>query len=72
MKKLCDAHGELAGTFYYGLLVSRMNKSKRSIVNELHMHPRSLDRKLQKIVEPGIALTLTDSQEPLPPLHVQL
>jgi hypothetical protein len=72
IKTLCDAHGCDAGIFYYGLLCARTIKSKVSICNDSHMHPRSLDRKLQKIVEPGIALTLTDSEEPLPPLQVQL
>jgi len=72
LKTLCDAHGGDAGIFYYGLLCARTIKSKVSICNDSHMHPRSLDRKLQKIVEPGIALTLTDREEPLSPLQVQL
>jgi hypothetical protein len=72
LKTLCDAHGEYAGTFYYGLLVSRMNKSKRCIVSDTHIHPRSLDRKIHNIIDTGIALTLTNLEEPLPPLHVHL
>ena len=33
LKTLCDAYGELAGFYYYGLLVSRMNKSASKKVN---------------------------------------
>jgi hypothetical protein len=72
LKSLCDSHGTNAGIYYYGLLCSRMIKSKYAISHETKMHHRSLDRKLQKIVDPGIALTLTDYEKPLPPLHVQL
>jgi len=72
LKMLCDAHGETAGIYYYGLLVSKMDKSRKSIAIETHTHPRSLDRKLRKIVETGIPLTLTDREEPLPPLNIYL
>jgi len=72
LKILCDAHGGDAGIFYYGLLCLRMIKSKTGICYESHMHPRSLDRKLLKIIEPGIALTMTDNKEPLLPLCVNL
>jgi hypothetical protein len=72
LKTLCDAHGSYAGIYYYGLLVSRMAKSKNCISTETLTDHRSLDRKLQKIVKPGIALTLTDCEEPLPPLCVNL
>ena len=36
------------------------------------MHPRSLDRKVKKIAQDEIPLTLTDQQEPLPPLSINL
>jgi hypothetical protein len=72
LKMLCDAHGEMAGFYYYGLLVSKTDKSRKSIVSETHTHPRSLDRKLRKIVDTGIPLTLTDREEPLPPLTINL
>jgi hypothetical protein len=71
LKTLCDTHGSDAGIYYFGLLVSKMDKSKKTIANETHTHPRSLDRKLRKIVDAGIALTLTDREEPLPPLHIR-
>ena len=72
LKLLCDTHGSDAGIYYFGLLVSKMDKSKKTIASESHTHPRSLDRKLRKIVDTGIALTLTDCEEPIPPLHVRL
>jgi hypothetical protein len=70
--KLCADYGEYAGPYLYGLLVAKTRKSKISLVNEIHFHPRSLDRKVQKIVGSGIPLTLTDIEEPLPSLHVHL
>lgn len=72
LKKLCEEHGELAGFYYHGLLINKMDKSKKRIVKESRMHPRSLDRKLRKIVDTGIPLTLTDREEPLPPLEIKL
>jgi hypothetical protein len=72
LKMLCDAHGETAGVYYFGLLVSKMDKSRKGIASETHTHPRSLDRKLRKIVDTGIPLTLTDREEPLPPLNIHL
>jgi hypothetical protein len=73
LKKLCEKHGELAGTYYYGLLINKTNKSKKRIVGETNLHPRCLDRRLRKIrVDTGIPLTLTDREEPLPPLEINL
>ena len=72
LKILCDAHGEMAGMYYYGLLISKMDKSKKEIVGQSKVHPRSLDRKLRKIVDTGMPLTLTDREEPLPPLVIAL
>ena len=72
LKALCSVYGEYAGTYYYGLLIRKMNKSKKEIVADTDMHPRSLDRKLRKIVDAGLPLTLTDHEEPLPPLEINL
>jgi hypothetical protein len=70
-KILCDEYGPLAGVFYFGLLQARMMApSKKAIqIGELS-HPKSLDRKLKKIVDANIALSLTDHKEPLPPLTI--
>jgi hypothetical protein len=73
LKKLCDEYGELAGFYYHSLLINKIDKSRKRIAKESKMHPRSLDRKLRKIVvETGIPLTLTDREEPLPPLSINL
>ena len=72
LETLCKVHGGYAGTYFYGLLLARNVKTKRAISIDTNMHPRSLDRKLQAIVVTGIPLTLTDREEPLPPLHVKL
>jgi len=69
---LCEAHGELAGFYYWALLKNKTTKSRKRIAKEAKMHPRSIDRKLRKIVDAGIPLTLTDREEPLPPLAIDL
>ena len=70
LKQLCEAHGSDAGIYYFALLVLKVNKSKKGLANETQMHPRSLDRKLRKIVQSGVPPTLTDCEEPLPPLSI--
>ncbi len=72
LEKLSRAHGNLAGPYYYGLLLTKQEKSRKQIAQETHTHPRSLDRRLQQIVRDGIPLTLTDCNEPLPPLSIDL
>jgi hypothetical protein len=71
-EKLCDAHGEYAGFYYWALLLNKSHKSRKRIAKESNMHPRSIDRKLRKIVETGVPLTFTDREEPLPPLTIEL
>jgi hypothetical protein len=71
MKLLCDEFGEYAGIYYHGLLISKMDKTRKQIAKETGTHPRSLDRKLKKIIEAGIPLTVTDREEPLPPLKIE-
>ena len=72
LKTLCKEYGSEAGIYYYGLLVSRLQKSKKRIGGESNLHPRTLERRLRKIVDSKIALTLTDRSEPLPPLKIDL
>jgi hypothetical protein len=71
LNTLCEAQGDDAGIYYFGLLMSKMNKSRKQIKQSMKTHPRSLDRKLKKIVDAGIPLTLTDREEPLPPLDIK-
>lgn len=72
LKMLCEEYGNNAGIFYFGLIVSKLDKSKKRIKQDTSTHPRSLDRKLKKIVDAGIPLTLTEREEPLPPLVINL
>jgi len=72
LQTLCSVHGDDAGIYYFGLLMSKLDKSKKRIRQDTKMHPRSLDRKLKKIKDAGIPLTLTDREEPLPPLFIEL
>jgi len=72
LKSLCQEHGNNAGIYYFGLLMSKIDKSKKQIGQDADTHPRSLDRKLRKIRDAGIPLTVTDREEPLPPLVIDL
>lgn len=69
---LCDTYGELAGLYYWALLVNKKIKSRKRLKKESKTHPRSIDRKLRKIIEAGIPLTITEREEPLPPLVIDL
>ena len=70
LNKLSSDYGSDASFYYFGLLKSKMDKSRKELVSITDTHPRSLDRKLRKIREAGIPLTLTDREEPLPPLTI--
>ncbi len=59
-------------SYDYSLLLTKQHKPRKQIAQETGMHPRSLDRRLQQIVHDGIPLTLTDCEEPLPPLSISL
>jgi hypothetical protein len=72
LKSLCDAHGDNAGIYYYGLLISKLDKSRKEIKQKTGTHPRSLDRKLRKIVDARVPLTLTERDKPLPSLRIEL
>jgi hypothetical protein len=72
LEMLSRAHGNLAGPYYFGLLMTKQDKSRKQIAQATHMHPRSLDRRLQQIVHDGIPLTFTDRGEPLRPLTIDL
>ena len=72
LETLCKSYGEYAGVYYYGLLFSKLDKSRKQIAQETNMHHRSLDRRLSKIVDAGVPLTLIDEEETLPPLNIRL
>jgi hypothetical protein len=71
LEQLCAKYGPRAGVYYFGLLVSKVEQpSKAVIVSATDLHPKSLDRQLKKIVQSDIPLTLTSTEEPLPPLII--
>jgi hypothetical protein len=72
LNTLCDTYGKYAGPYYFSFLELKMKKSKKVISRLTNTHPRSLNNRIRKIVETGTPLTLTDTEKPLPPLHVQL
>lgn len=67
---LSKTYGSMEGMYYYGLLVSKMRKTKVDIAADLDRHPRSLDRQLRKIVDAEIPLTMTDLETELPILQI--
>lgn len=77
LNKLVELEGEYAGIYYYGLLFARyylpMNgisclESEQKRIN----HSRSMNRRLQRIVDHGMPPTITESKEPLPVLTIDL
>ncbi len=72
LSMLSQKHGADAGIYYWGVLILKTEKPKKIIKAETHIHPRSLDRRLKKIADTGIALTITKRSEPLPPLIINL
>lgn len=71
LEQLCAKYGSRAGVYYFGLLAAKGEQpSKDVIASNTGLHPRSLDRQLEKIVQADIPLTLTDTEEPLPPLTI--
>jgi hypothetical protein len=69
---LCEKYGPYAGPFYWALLKNNLTIPKRALAKTTKLHPRSLDRRLKDITDAGVALTLTDTVEPLPPLEIDL
>jgi hypothetical protein len=69
---LSENYGHLAGVYYFGLLQAKLIKSKRRLATETSLHPRTLDRRIKAITDAGIAPTLTETSEPLPPLEIKL
>jgi hypothetical protein len=72
LSTLTNKYGSFAGMYYWGVLKARIEKSNQSITSENKMHPRSLNRRIKAITDAGIAPTLTDYSEPLPPLEIKL
>jgi hypothetical protein len=72
LQVLSKEYGELAGIFYYGLLHARTNLTPEMVASASGSHPSSLNRRLQKIAQAGIRLTLSETLEPLPPLTIDL
>lgn len=72
LERLCAEYGPRAGVYYWGLLKAKNDSSRRQLRTKTNLHPRTLDRTLKRITEAGIALSFTDSSEPLPPLEINL
>lgn len=48
LKQLCATHGEYAGFYYYGLLISKMNKSRKELGSTTDTHQEALTENSKK------------------------
>jgi len=72
LARLCAEYGPRAGVYYWGLLKAKNDTSRRQLHSRTTLHARSMDRTLKRIADAGLALTFTDTNEPLPPLVINL
>ena len=72
LARLCAEYGPRAGLYYWALLKAKNDTSRRQLRSRTTLHSRSLDRTLKRITDAGLALTVTDTNEPLPPLEIDL
>jgi hypothetical protein len=71
LSRLCERYGTDAGFCYFGALAANVEYPNREmIISASGIHPRTLDRRLKKILAAGIPLTMTKTDEPLPPLTI--
>ena len=63
--------GEVEGIFLYGWLLAKMKHPSKEALEAASMaHPMTIQRRLMKIIEAGVPLTITSSEKPLPPLVI--
>ncbi len=72
LARLSAEYGPRAGLYYWALLKAKNDTSRRQLRARTTLHPRSLDRILERITDAGLALTFNDANEPLPPLEINL
>ena len=71
LKQLCDTYGTDAGFCYFGALAACVEyPSRDSVVSASAIHPRALERRLKKVLDAGLPLTMTKADKPLPPLII--
>ena len=71
LAKLCKTYGTDVGFCYFGALAAGVEYPNReTIVTISGIHPRSLERRLKKVLATGLPLTMTKTNEPLPPLTI--
>jgi hypothetical protein len=71
LEKLCEIYGTDAGFCYFGALAARVEyPSRETVIAASDIHPRTMDRRLKKVLAAGLPLTMTKADEPLPPLII--
>lgn len=70
--RLTEVYGAKKGLSLYDLLCKYYDSgsNKDSMCQLFNCSHQTIDRKLKKIVDSGLSLTLTDTKEPLPPLII--
>lgn len=68
---LCKEYGDCVGFLYFGYLQAKSKTNKKDLIVSTSSHPRTMNRRLQKIIQAGIPLTLTENINPLPPLYIE-
>lgn len=68
---LCEIYGIDAGFCYFGALAANVEYPNReTILAASGIHPRTLDRRLKKVLAAGLPLTMTKTEQPLPALTI--
>lgn len=71
LERLCSEYGEEVGLVLFALLMAKNQMpSEEEICSIIERSKRTLKRRLKKILEAGVPLTITDYEEPLPPLYI--
>jgi hypothetical protein len=71
LKQLCETYGTDAGFCYFGALAANVEyPSRDTVISDSSMHPRTMDRRLNKVLSAGLTMTMTKAEKPLPALNI--
>lgn len=70
LPELLDKYGECGGMYHYGLLIARMEHPEEIVTRHSNMHPRTMDRRVKAVADAIGPVTVTEREEPLPPLVI--
>ncbi len=71
LHRLSETFGTDAGFCYFGALAAKVEYPNRdTIITVSGIHPRTMDRRLKKVLDSGLPLTMTKIEEPQPTLNI--